>query len=94
MLLRKFWGAHSALIVSFLVQRIGQAALDQWQLTGVAIAHRTGTVLVKEASVIIAASSAHRTPALEVIGSLICFCVWWCVTVSLAATQGCAVDYR
>jgi molybdopterin synthase catalytic subunit len=37
----------------------------RWALTGVAAAHRVGTVAVGEASVVIVASSAHRRAALE-----------------------------
>ncbi|PRW32679.1 Molybdopterin synthase catalytic subunit [Chlorella sorokiniana] len=40
-------------------------ACARWKLCKVAIAHRTGTVLVGEASVVIACSSAHRADALE-----------------------------
>lgn len=39
---------------------------QKWQVTHVAMAHRTGTVKVCEASVIIAVSSPHRLAALEV----------------------------
>lgn len=39
---------------------------ERWTVTKVAIAHRTGTVLVGEPSVIIAVSSAHRRESLEV----------------------------
>ncbi|EFN54497.1 hypothetical protein CHLNCDRAFT_17589, partial [Chlorella variabilis] len=42
-----------------------QQACGKWQLCRMAVAHRTGTVLVGEASVIIAVSSAHRREALE-----------------------------
>lgn len=38
----------------------------KWQVTHVAMAHRTGTVKVCEASVIIAVSSPHRQAALQV----------------------------
>ncbi|PSC68707.1 Molybdopterin synthase catalytic subunit [Micractinium conductrix] len=40
-------------------------ACARWTLCKAAIAHRTGTVLVGEASVVIAFSSAHRREALE-----------------------------
>ena len=49
-----------------LPQEVGQAACARWQLQRVALAHRTGVVRVGEASVVIAASSAHRRDALEV----------------------------
>jgi molybdopterin synthase catalytic subunit len=39
---------------------------QKWQVTNVAMAHRTGTVKVCEASVIIAVSSPHRQAALQV----------------------------
>lgn len=39
---------------------------SKWDLVKVAIGHRTGVVAVKEASVIIAVSSAHRRASLEV----------------------------
>jgi molybdopterin synthase catalytic subunit len=38
----------------------------KWEVLRVAIAHRIGTVLIGEPSVIIAISSSHRKPALEV----------------------------
>lgn len=41
------------------------AVQQKWQVTHVAMAHRTGTVKVCEASVIIAVSSPHRLAALE-----------------------------
>ncbi|KAK9811998.1 hypothetical protein WJX73_007260 [Symbiochloris irregularis] len=47
------------------LQEVCQRAGSQWQVQGLAVAHRTGTVLVGEASVVIAASSAHRKDALE-----------------------------
>lgn len=46
-------------------QELCREACARWQLCKVAIAHRTGTVLVGEASVVIACSSAHRADALE-----------------------------
>lgn len=44
---------------------------ERWTVTKVAIAHRTGTVLVGEPSVIIAVSSAHRRESLEAVHWLI-----------------------
>lgn len=41
-------------------------ALKRWDLKKIAVSHRIGIVAVGEASVIIAASSAHRKGALEV----------------------------
>ena len=49
-----------------LLQELCQQACAKWQLCKVAMAHRTGVVLVGEASVVIAVSSAHRREALEV----------------------------
>ena len=48
------------------LQELCQEACRRWALCKVAIAHRTGRVGVGEASVLIAASSAHRREALEV----------------------------
>jgi hypothetical protein len=42
------------------------ALQEKWQGTHIAMAHRTGTVKVCEASVIIAVSSPHRQAAIEV----------------------------
>lgn len=47
------------------IMEICQAACNRWDLKKIAIAHRTGTVLIGEASVIIVASSPHRRDALE-----------------------------
>lgn len=49
-----------------LLQELCQQACAKWQLCKIAMAHRTGVVLVGEASVVIAVSSAHRREALEV----------------------------
>jgi molybdopterin synthase catalytic subunit len=54
-----------------LLQELCQQACAKWQLCKVAMAHRTSVVLVGEASVVIAVSSAHRREALEV-----CKVVW------------------
>lgn len=40
--------------------------MDKYAIKKIAISHRVGTVLVGEASVIIAVSSTHRRDALEV----------------------------
>lgn len=40
-------------------------ACDRWDLCKAAAVHRLGTVLVQEASIIIAVSSAHRKAAIE-----------------------------
>jgi len=48
------------------LQEMCEAALKQWSLIKIAVAHRTGVVGVGEASVVIATSSAHRRDALEV----------------------------
>jgi molybdopterin synthase catalytic subunit len=47
-------------------QELCEAVQQKWQVTHVAMAHRTGTVKVCEASVIIAVSSPHRQAALQV----------------------------
>ena len=55
-------------------QQLQQLANDMrtlWQLDRVAIIHRTGTVAIGEASVLIAASSAHRREALDAVS--------WCI---------------
>lgn len=49
-----------------LLQKICEAASARWELTAISMTHRIGTVEVGEASVAIAASSAHRRDALEV----------------------------
>lgn len=49
-----------------LLQKICDAASTRWELRAISITHRIGTVEVGEASVAIAASSAHRRDALEV----------------------------
>ena len=42
-----------------------QQAVERWDLCKVVVGHRLGTVLVTEASVIIAACSPHRKAAIE-----------------------------
>lgn len=56
----------SNVCVCCLLQELCLAVQQRWQVTHVAMAHRTGTVKVCEASVIIAVSSPHRQAALEV----------------------------
>lgn len=46
---------------------LAATAAGRWGLTGFAAGHRTGTVGVGEASVVIAASSAHRADALAAV---------------------------
>jgi molybdopterin synthase catalytic subunit len=48
------------------LQELCQQLHSKWQVTHVAMAHRTGVVEVCEASVIIAVSSPHRKASLEV----------------------------
>ena len=43
------------------------AAAERWDLVKIAAAHRTGVVAVGEASVVVAASSAHRAEALAAV---------------------------
>jgi molybdopterin synthase catalytic subunit/molybdopterin converting factor small subunit len=45
------------------IARIAAAAADEHGLAAVAVAHRTGTVLLGEPSVVVAVSAAHRTEA-------------------------------
>jgi len=47
------------------LRRVCARAAAKWRVRKVAVAHRTGVVGVKESSVIIAVSSAHRVEALE-----------------------------
>jgi molybdopterin synthase catalytic subunit len=44
-------------------ERIAVEAREQWPATRLAIAHRTGTLRIGEASVVIAAGAAHRADA-------------------------------
>ena len=46
-------------------------ARKKWDLQGIAIYHRTGLVPVREASVIISVSSAHRADALQACTDII-----------------------
>lgn len=50
----------------YWLQELCLALQEKWQVTHIAMAHRTGTVKVCEASVIIAVSSPHRQAAIEV----------------------------
>lgn len=45
--------------------RLAQAAMDRWDLVRVVAIHRLGAVPSAEASVVCAASAAHRAPAFE-----------------------------
>jgi molybdopterin synthase catalytic subunit len=45
--------------------KIGAEAHSRWKCGAVYIAHRTGPLLIGEASVVIAVSSAHRAEAFE-----------------------------
>jgi molybdopterin synthase catalytic subunit len=54
--------AYEPLAVKAL-QTIVDEAADKWASTRMAIHHRTGKLLVGEASVVIAAASAHRADA-------------------------------
>ncbi len=47
------------------LQELEATARQRWQLTGVAIVHRLGEVMVGEVSVAIAVSSPHRAAAFE-----------------------------
>lgn len=54
-----------------VLETIVQEARERWQLTHVAIYHRTGTVPVGQTSVVVATSSTHRTEAIHATGYLI-----------------------
>ncbi len=56
--------AHEAMALKEM-ERITAEADRRWKLTGVAVVHRTGRVLVGEASVAIAVSAPHRAEAFE-----------------------------
>lgn len=46
-------------------EKIGTEVRSRWKCGAVYIAHRTGTLLIGDASVVIAVSSAHRAEAFE-----------------------------
>jgi molybdopterin synthase catalytic subunit len=47
------------------MERIGLAMAEKWGLHGIAMHHRTGRLLVGEASVVIAVAAPHRREAFE-----------------------------
>ena len=47
------------------LQRVAEEMRERWDLTGVAIHHRLGRLEIGEASLVVAASSAHRQAAFE-----------------------------
>jgi molybdopterin synthase catalytic subunit len=47
------------------MRKIGDAALERFAISNIAIVHRIGVVPIGEASVVIAASAAHRVAAFE-----------------------------
>ena len=47
------------------LQRVADEMRERWDLTGVAIYHRLGSLEIGEASLIVAVSSAHRKEAFE-----------------------------
>lgn len=49
------------------MERIIAEAQSQWPIHAIAVAHRTGKLLIGEASVAIAVSSAHRHAGLEAL---------------------------
>lgn len=51
--------------------RHAQSAIDRWQLLGVDLVHRAGSVRPGEPVVHVAAHAAHRAPALEACAYLI-----------------------
>ncbi|MBT4286031.1 MAG: molybdenum cofactor biosynthesis protein MoaE [Deltaproteobacteria bacterium] len=48
-----------------MMQKIGDMALEKYDIRKISIVHRIGKVKIKEASVVIAVSSSHRKPAIE-----------------------------
>jgi len=58
-------------MVEAVIAEIAAAACEKWPLLAVAIEHRSGDVAVGEASVAVAASSAHRADAFEAVRHLI-----------------------
>lgn len=58
--------AYTPMALSKMVE-ICEMAAERWQIVRIAIGHRIGTVGIGEASVVIAASSAHRAAALEAV---------------------------
>ncbi len=48
-----------------ILEQIVQRAFQRWRIHRAAVYHRIGTLALKEASVIIAVSSAHRAEAFE-----------------------------
>ena len=47
------------------LQRVADEMRERWDLTGVAIYHRLGSLEIGEASLVVAVSSAHRKEAFE-----------------------------
>ena len=56
--------AHEELALKML-ERLRENAISRFQLTRAAVYHRLGKVAIGEASVVIAASSAHRAAAFD-----------------------------
>jgi molybdopterin synthase catalytic subunit len=48
-----------------MMRSIAESARARWQLAGVCAVHRIGRVAVGEASIVVAASAAHRVEAFE-----------------------------
>jgi len=57
--------------VEAVIAEIAAAASEKWPLLAVAVEHRSGDVMVGEASVAVAVSSAHRADAFEAARYLI-----------------------
>jgi len=53
------------------IRKLTRIARQRWDLIHTAVYHRTGVVAVREASIIIAVSSAHRKESLEAVHYLI-----------------------
>ena len=47
------------------MEKIGAAAIERWKVDKIAMVHRVGRLEVGEISVLIAVSSAHRSPAFQ-----------------------------
>lgn len=58
---------HHPVLTAHILQRIGEAAMAQFELNGLLIAHRHGRMAIGEAIVYIAASAAHRRAALDAV---------------------------
>lgn len=58
------YDCYEAMAISEL-EKLSQAAIDRWSLTGCGVVHRIGVVAIGEASVALAVSSPHRAASYE-----------------------------